>query len=47
MDGEVPGGYNGKAASQSSLNKGSSSEEEEEEEVEEMGKGMRLFKRAR
>lgn len=46
MDGEVPGGYKGKAAAQSSLNKGSSSEEEEEE-VEEMGKGMRLFRRAR
>lgn len=40
----MPGGYKGKAAAQSSLNKGSSSEEAE---VEEMGRGMRLFRRAR
>lgn len=44
MDGRVPGGYKGKAAAQSSLNKGSSSEKEE---VEEMGRGMRVFRRAR
>lgn len=44
MDGRVPGGYKAKAASQSSLNKGSSSEEEE---VEEMGRGMRVLRRAR
>lgn len=44
MDGKVPGGYKGKAAAQSSLNRGSSSEEED---VEEMGRGMRLFRRAR
>ena len=44
MDGRVPGGYKGKASTQSSLNKGSSSEEGEEEE---MGRGMRVFIRAR
>lgn len=40
----MPGGYKGKAAAQSSLNKGSSSEVGEEEE---MGRGMRVFSRAR
>ena len=44
MDGRVPGGYKGKAAAQSSLNKGSSSEEED---VAETGRGMRVFRRAR
>lgn len=40
----MPGGYKGKAAAQSSLNKGSSSEEED---VAETGRGMRVFRRAR
>lgn len=44
MDGRVPGGYKGKAAAQSSLNKGSSSEVGEEEDI---GRGMRVFSRAR
>lgn len=42
IDGRVPAGYKGKAAAQSSLNKGSSSEEEEE-----IGRGMRVSRRAR
>lgn len=44
IDGRVPAGYKGKAAAQSSSNKGSSSEEGEEDEI---GRGRRVLMRAR